>query len=51
MAITIKSIPILKTEAAVRFNNNAKKAVSKKTSVNFAKEISVSEKILAKAKI
>lgn len=51
MAIAIKSIPILKTEAAVRFNNNAKNAILKKTPVNFAKEIAVTEKILAKAKI
>jgi hypothetical protein len=51
MAIAIKSIPFLKTAAAVRFDKNAKKAISNKTSINFTKEISVSEKILAKAKI
>ena len=51
MAIAIKSIPMLKTEAAVRFNNNVKNAILKKTPVNFSKEIAVSEKILAKSKI
>ena len=51
MAIAIKSVPVLKKEAAVRFNANAKEAVAKKSTVKFSKQIALSSKILAKAKI
>jgi len=51
MAIAIKSVPVLKTSAAVRFDSNAKSSIAKKSSVKFSKQAAVSSKILAKAKI
>ncbi len=51
MAIAIKSVPILKKRAAADFNSSANDALSKKSTVNFSKQIAVSSKILAKAKI
>jgi hypothetical protein len=40
MAITIKSVPVLKNKAA-----------AKKSTIKFAKELAVTQNILAKAKI
>lgn len=51
MATPIKSVPILKKRDAVRFNTNAKNALSKKGSVKFTQQVAISAKILAKAKI
>lgn len=51
MAITIKSVPVLKKEVADRFNKNANKSIANKSSVKFAKQVAVSAKILEKAKI
>jgi hypothetical protein len=51
MAITIKSVPVLKKSAAVRFDSNAKASMAKKSTVKFAKQVAISAKILAKAKI
>ncbi len=51
MAIAIKSIPVLKEKEAVTFTKKAAENSSKKSSVDFSKQISVANKILAKAKI
>ena len=51
MAIAIKSVPVLKDIAAVSFADRAKKAIAKKSSIDFKNEMSISSKILAKAKL
>ncbi|MEO8151325.1 MAG: hypothetical protein ABI723_27080 [Bacteroidia bacterium] len=51
MAITIKSIPVLKDKAAATFTKKIAANNAKKSTVNFSKQTSVSAKILAKAKI
>lgn len=51
MAIAIKSVPVLKMSAAVKFNSNAQVSIAKKSSIKFSKQIAVSSVILAKAKI
>jgi hypothetical protein len=51
MAIAIKGVPVLKKTAAIKFNNKARVAVSKKSSVKFSDQIEISSKILAKAKL
>ena len=51
MAIAIKSVPVLKESAAVRFDRIAKASSAKKSTVKFAKQVALSSKILAKAKI
>lgn len=51
MAIAIKSIPVLKDEAARAFTSAVTENTSKKSSVDFSKQVSVATKILAKAKI
>lgn len=51
MAIAIKGVPVLKESVAVRFDSNAKASLAKKSSVNFLKQIAISSKILAKAKL
>ncbi|WP_286862933.1 MULTISPECIES: hypothetical protein [Sphingobacterium] len=51
MAITIKSIPVLKKEAAIKFDSNAQAAIEKKSTVKFTEQLSIATKILAKAKI
>jgi hypothetical protein len=51
MANAIKTVPVLKEEAAISFNEKAKAAASKKSSVKFGKQAAISAKILAKAKI
>lgn len=51
MAIAIKSIPVLKDEAAHAFTSAVTENTSKKSSVDFSKQVSVAAKILAKAKI
>jgi len=52
MAITIKSIPVLTGNAAAKFIAKANENYSqKKSSVDFSKQASQAEKILAKAKM
>ena len=51
MAIAIKSIPVLRDQAAADFTKKVAEASARKSSVNFSKQASVSAKILAKAKI
>lgn len=51
MAIAIKTVPVLKEKAAVRFDSNAQSSIAKKSSVKFSKQVAISSKILAKAKI
>lgn len=51
MATTIKSVPVLREKAAVRFNSKAEKSIAKKSSVNFSKQAEIASKILKKAKI
>lgn len=51
MANAIKTVPVLKEEVAISFNEKAKAAASKKSSVKFGKQAAISAKILAKAKI
>lgn len=49
MAIDIKPIPVLRTKAAISFNQKADENIDKKFTVNFSEQISISDKILAKA--
>lgn len=51
MAITIKSIPVLKAKAAKTFTNTVTANSAKKSSIDFSKQVSIASKILAKAKI
>lgn len=51
MAIAIKSVPILKDNAADEFNRSVKASTVKKSTVKFTKQIAASSKILAKAKL
>ncbi|MDE3741168.1 hypothetical protein [Maribacter polysaccharolyticus] len=51
MAITIKSIPVLKDKAAAHFNSKIAENNAKKSSIDFSKQTSVASKILAKAKL
>lgn len=51
MAIAIKPVPVLKDDDAVRFDSNAEVSIAKKSSVKFSKQVAVSAKILAKAKL
>lgn len=50
MAIAIKNTPVLKDIVAETFDNNAKKAVYKKSSIDFSKQVEISSGILEKAK-
>lgn len=51
MAITIKNIPVLKESAAARFDSNAIASFAKKSTIKFSKQLALSSKILAKAKL
>jgi len=51
MAIEIKTIPVLENKTAERFISKAEKALSKKGSVDFSKEVKSAKKILEKAKL
>lgn len=51
MAITIKNIPILEKDVALRFETNAQNSLARKSLIKFRKELDISAKILAKAKI
>ncbi|MCT4662905.1 MAG: hypothetical protein N4A40_13695 [Tissierellales bacterium] len=51
MAIAIKSIPILTKQAASNFEKRVEENTAKRASIDFTKERSIAEKILAKANI
>ncbi len=51
MAIAIKSIPVLKAEAAKAFERDVHANNDKRATVDFSKQLSQAAKILAKAKI
>jgi len=51
MAIAIKSIPVLKSEAAKVFMQKVSENDTKKASVKFTQQVVVATKILEKAKI
>lgn len=51
MAIAIKTIPVLKDEAAASFIAKVEKASAQKSSVDFSKQTSIAKKILEKAKL
>lgn len=51
MAIAIKSIPVLRQEAAKAFLDRITGNTAKKSSVDFSKQSQVASKILAKAKL
>jgi hypothetical protein len=52
MAIAIKYIPVLIGDDAAKFIAKADRNYSqKKSSIDFSKQVSIAEKILAKAKI
>jgi hypothetical protein len=51
MAIAIKSIPILKDKVAQTFDKKVVANITKKSTINFSKEVALSFKILAKAKL
>jgi len=51
MANAIKAVPILRDKVASAFNTKAKASSLKKSTIKFAKQASISSKILAKAKI
>ena len=50
MAIAIKSIPVLSNKAASTFVSKANSNSSKKSTVDFSKQVSFATKILSKAK-
>ncbi len=51
MAIAIKSIPVLTENAASNFEKRAEENTANRATVDFSKERSIAEKILAKAKL
>jgi hypothetical protein len=51
MAITIKSIPVLKNEVAQKFVEKADRNYTQKASVDFSKQVSIANKILSKANL
>ena len=51
MAITIKSIPTLKSKEAQRFVHNADSAVKQRATVDFSKQVKATHSILSKAKL
>ncbi|MGS0525166.1 hypothetical protein ACU8V7_08265 [Zobellia nedashkovskayae] len=51
MAIAIKSIPVLNKEAAANFTAKVAENNARKSSIDFSKQSSVANKILAKAKL
>ncbi|KHJ36879.1 hypothetical protein PBAC_29140 [Pedobacter glucosidilyticus] len=51
MALTIRSIPVLKAQEASVFVSNATAQSSKKATIDFSKQSEQASKILAKAKL
>ena len=51
MAIAIKSIPVLKNQAAANFTTKIAENSAIKNSVDFSEQTSIAAKILAKAKL
>lgn len=51
MAISIKSVPTLTGKDAKRFVENTNKAIEKRATVNFSKQVKSCASILSKAKI
>lgn len=51
MAITIKSIPTLKSKEAQRFVSNADRAVKQRATVDFSAQVKSANSILRKAKM
>lgn len=51
MAITIKSIPILKRREAVKFNQVITTNTAKRNTIDFSKQHSTASRILDKAKL
>ena len=51
MAIAIKSIPVLSKEAASNFEKKIDENTANRSSIDFSKESSITEKILAKANL
>jgi hypothetical protein len=51
MALTIKGIPTLKSNAAKDFVAKAEASYAKKGTVDFSKQIAISKKILANANL
>lgn len=51
MAIAIKSIPVLKDKVAKTFTEKVKVNTAKKSTIDFSKQLNVTSKILAKAKL
>jgi hypothetical protein len=45
MAIAIKTVPVLKEEAALKFNSAAEASIAQKSSIKFSKQIAISTKI------
>jgi len=50
MAIAIKSVPVLEGNIAKSFIKKADANLSKKSTVDFSKEVAIANKILSKAK-
>jgi len=50
MAIAIKSIPVLTRKAASDFEKKIDENTAKRFSIDYSHEVSIAEKILAKAK-
>ena len=51
MALAIKSIPVLKSNVASTFVKKANDNSSQKATVDFSAQVSLADKILAKAKL
>lgn len=51
MALKIKAIPILKGKEAIRFEQNAEKAIQERGSINVKEYVESTKRILEKAKL
>lgn len=51
MAIEIKAIPVLEGKEAIRFEQNAEKAIQERGSINVKEYVESTKRILANAKL
>jgi hypothetical protein len=51
MAIAIKTVPTLKNEEAIRFDDKAKEMAKYKSTIDFSSQVHITAKILAKASL
>jgi hypothetical protein len=51
MAIAIKTVPVLNEKVAKRFVTEAEKSLQMRGSINFSKQVEITNRILSKAEL